>query len=95
MVFSTLALTINMVAVALHARSRLARFLVLVSAGSLLTAMLLAGVYGIGELAGQGFIAIPRMVVSHGMLNALGFTLCGLLGHLQLCKDTARTETTW
>ncbi|HKY35146.1 MAG TPA: YndJ family transporter [Polyangiaceae bacterium] len=95
MILSTIALASSMAAVALNASSRPARWLLLVSAGSLLSAMLLAGVYGVGELTGHTFITIRRMVVSHGILNALGFTVCGLLGHLQLRNDTARMERTW
>ena len=47
--------------------------------------MVLAGVYGVGELVGAGWVGVHGMVVSHGLLNALGFTLCGILG--QLCWE--------
>jgi hypothetical protein len=50
----------------------------------------LAGVYGIGELTGADWIGIPRMVAIHGLLNALGFTWCGLLGHLLLASQPAQ-----
>ena len=39
----------------------LARNLILVSSLSLAAAMVVAGVYGVGELTGAGWIGIPRM----------------------------------
>ncbi len=82
MVASTIALAITSAAAARQAPSRTARRMLLLSAASIAAGMALAGVYGIGELAGRGWIGIPRMVAIHGVLNALGFTLLGLLGHL-------------
>jgi hypothetical protein len=84
MVLSTLGLATTSAAVGLNARSRAPRRMLVVSAASLAAAMALAGVYGIGELTGANWIGIPRMVAIHGLLNALGFTWCGLLGHLLL-----------
>jgi hypothetical protein len=84
MVLSTIALAGTSTAVAFESRSRSARRLLLVSAASIATAMAVAGVYGVGELTGSGWIGIPRMVQIHGLVNALGFTLCGLIAHLQL-----------
>ena len=52
----------------------------------------LAGIYGIGELTGAGWIGIPRMVAIHGLLNAFGFTWCGLLGHLLLESRPAQQQ---
>lgn len=49
--------------------------------------MVLAAVYGVGELSGARFIGIPRMVILHGLLNAAGFTLCGLIGHLLVRRE--------
>jgi hypothetical protein len=83
-VVSTIALAITSTTVALNAPGRASRVLLLVSAVSLFAAMVLAGVYGIGELTGRAFIGVPRMVAIHGFLNAVGFTFCGLLGHLHL-----------
>jgi len=84
MVASTIALAITSTAVARRATNRVTRFMLLLSAASITAGMVLAGVYGIGELAGRAWIDIPRMVAIHGALNALGFTLFGLLGHLHL-----------
>jgi hypothetical protein len=84
MVLSTLAFAITSTAVALNSRSSLSRRFLLVSAASIAGGMALAGVYGVGELSGTNWLPIPEMVAIHGFVNALGFTLCGLLGHLQL-----------
>jgi hypothetical protein len=80
--FVGLALTSTSAAVA--AKSAVARHLLLASAVSAAAAVVLAGVYGVGELAGQDWIGIERMVRTHGLLMSLGFTLCGLVGHLRL-----------
>lgn len=84
MVTSTIAFAVTSTAVARSLPGRAAPFMLLVSAASIAAGMVLAGVYGVGELTGRAWIGIPRMVALHGLLNALGFTLCGLLGHLRL-----------
>jgi hypothetical protein len=84
MVQSTIALAITSTAVAWKAPGRAASLLLLLSAASVSAGMVLAAVYGVGELTGRAWIGIPRMVAIHGALNALGFTLLGLLGHLSL-----------
>jgi hypothetical protein len=91
MVASTIALAITSAAVARQAPSHAARFMLLLSAASITAGMVLAGVYGIGELAGRAWIGIPRMVAIHGALNALGFTLFGLLGHLRWRQASGAT----
>ncbi len=47
---------------------------------SVFCAALPALVYVIGELVGREWISIPTMAVTHGVLNGLGCSLCGLLG---------------
>jgi hypothetical protein len=84
MVASTIALAITSTAVAWRVPDRAAQLMLLVSAASITAGMVIAGVYSVGELAGRAWIGIPRMVAIHGLLNALGFTLFGLLGHLRL-----------
>ena len=88
MVLSTIALAALSTVIAFESRSPMAGGLLLVSAGSIAVAMLVAGVYGVGELLGTGWIGIARMVKVHGLLNALGFTLCGLSGHLRILSGT-------
>lgn len=89
MVVSTVALAITSTAVALDVRARAPRFMLLASAASLAAGMAVAAVYGVGELTGRDWIAVPRMAAIHGLLNAFGFTLCGLLGHLRLRRVDA------
>ncbi|MDB5212727.1 MAG: rane protein [Myxococcaceae bacterium] len=83
MVLSVIGLAAMSLAIAPASPSRIAKWLLVVSAVSGAAAMIVAGVYGAGELAGRGWIGIPRMVQMHGLLNAVGFTFCGLTAHLQ------------
>jgi hypothetical protein len=53
------------------------RWLMLVAAGSVLVSMTLAAIYSIGVAAGESWIEIPTMARTHGVLNAIGFSLCG------------------
>jgi hypothetical protein len=41
--------------------------------------MALSAVYALGEFLRTGWLSIPEMARTHGLLNALGFVLCGLL----------------
>jgi hypothetical protein len=61
-------------------RPRLAQVLVSFSAASVLFAMVLAGVWAIGEFPLQPFVHLDQMARFHGAANAFGFVLCGLLG---------------
>ena len=54
-----------------------ARILMTVAAVSVLVSMVLAAVYATGVAAGESWIEIPTMARTHGILNALGFSLCG------------------
>jgi len=81
---SFVGLSVTSSAVALAERSAVTRHLLLASAASAAAAMGLVGVYGVGELAGRDWIDVGRMVATHGLLMSLGFTLCGLVGHLRL-----------
>lgn len=83
MVLSVIGLAATSTLVGLESPSRVARGLLIASAVSVAVAMVVAGIYGAGELAGRGWIGIPRMVKVHGLVNALGFTFCGLSAHLQ------------
>jgi hypothetical protein len=59
---------------------RPAQLLLTISAISVLAGMLLTYLYAISEFTGYHLISIPQMVAIHGLVNALGFALCGLLG---------------
>jgi hypothetical protein len=56
-----------------------ARILLLVSSLAVLVGMGLAGIYEHGFYTGRAWISIPQMAWSHGILNGVGFSLCGLL----------------
>lgn len=62
-----------------HFRNALAGALLVISGLSVVAGMCLVCVYAGGEFFGTKLISIPQMTVSHGILNSLGFTLCGLL----------------
>lgn len=61
-------------------RDALAGALMVLSGLSVIAGMCLVCVYAGGEFVGIKLISIPQMAISHGVLNSLGFTLCGLLG---------------
>lgn len=61
-------------------RPRLAQLLLTVSAISVVAAMAYAGVYAMADFSGEVWIAIPHMARTHGVINALGFSLCGFWG---------------
>ena len=58
----------------------LAQILVAISAASVLFAMVLAGVWAIGEFPLQPFVHLDQMARWHGTASSLGFILCGLVG---------------
>ena len=67
---------------------RVVRGLVVVSAVSVVVGMVFAYVYAYSVFTGHALIGIPGMVASHGLINAFGFALCGLLGwHLFYLKE--------
>lgn len=80
-----LALSVSIVAVLAlvrvvpRLRSGAARWLPACSPISALPALALAVVYAAGEFLQKSFIDIPQMARTHGLLQALGFVLCGLL----------------
>ena len=53
--------------------------LMTLSSVSLLGGMAFAVIYAIGEFTGAAWIDIPTMVLLHGLANAFGFALCGVL----------------
>src|SRR5579864_4658879 len=59
-----------------------ARILLQVSAGAVFAGMVLAGAYAVGDFLGSDRLTIPQMARTHGIVNAVGFCLPGLLGWL-------------
>lgn len=75
---SAAGLTVFVVLPRLERRS--ARVMLAVSAASVTAAMLFAGIYALGKYNGRDWLDIPEMAAVHGVINALGFSLCGLVG---------------
>ena len=65
-----------------HARNATSRIFLQVAAVSVFAGMVLAVVYAIAVLRGSDLLPIPQMARTHGVLNAVGFCMCGLLGWL-------------
>jgi len=61
-------------------QSGAAKFLIAISALSVIFSMAMAGLWAIGEYPLQPFVHLAEMARLHGTANAFGFTLCGLLG---------------
>ncbi len=58
------------------------------SAMALATAMALALIYAVGQYLGAALLDIPAMLPTHGLLQAAGFALCGLLAwHADAVSD--------
>lgn len=56
------------------------RILVAISSLSLFATMTFAALYAWGEYSGYALVNIVEMVDTHGIINAVGFGLCGTLG---------------
>ena len=65
-----------------RAENGTARILLQVAAGSVFAGMMLSGTYAIADYLGSDALTIPQMARTHGILNAVGFCLPGLLGWL-------------
>jgi len=57
-----------------------ARVLLQVAAGCVFAGMVLAGMYAVADFFGSDVLTIPQMARTHGVLNAVGFCMSGLLG---------------
>jgi hypothetical protein len=73
-------------------RPRLAQLFITISAASALFAMVLAGIWAIGEFPLQPFVHLDEMARLHGTSNAFGFVLCGLVGWTIAAPRTARLK---
>jgi len=59
-----------------------ARILLQVAAVAIFMGMVLSGAYAVADYLGSDALTIPEMARTHGILNAVGFCLAGLLGWL-------------
>src|SRR5450631_1604810 len=81
------SMSVAVLAIAVRAYGRkahdaTARILLQVAAGSIFMGMLLSGAYAVADYLGSDALTIPEMARTHGILNAVGFCLAGLLGWL-------------
>jgi hypothetical protein len=59
-----------------------ARILLQVAAGAIFAGIVLSGAYAVADYLGSDALTIPQMARTHGVLNAVGFCLTGMLGWL-------------
>ena len=69
-----------------------ARSLLLLAALSSCTAMVLACLYAYSIVAKILILRIPTMAMTHGLLNAFGFTACSLLAWSMITRAAARPQ---
>jgi hypothetical protein len=65
-----------------RAENATARILLQVASGAVFAGMMLSGIYAVADYLGSDVRTIPQMARTHGILNAVGFCLPGLLGWL-------------
>jgi hypothetical protein len=65
-----------------RAEEKTARILLQVAAGAVFAGMVVSGAYAVADYMGSDALTIPQMARTHGVLNAVGFCLTGLLGWL-------------
>lgn len=63
-------------------KNRIAQLLLIISANAVIVTIIFACVYVAGRYAGIATVTIPLMAQFHGLTNAFGFVLCGLLAWL-------------
>src|SRR5579864_4641673 len=59
-----------------------ARVLLQAASAAVFAGMVLSSTYAVADLLGSDVLTIPQMARTHGILNALGFCMLGLLGWL-------------
>jgi hypothetical protein len=59
-----------------------ARVLLQIASGAVFAAMIFSAAYAVADFAGIYALTIPQMARTHGLLNAFGFCMTGLLGWL-------------
>jgi YndJ-like protein len=89
---SVAVLAIFLRARGMQAHEAAARVLLQVAAGAVFAGMIFSGIYAVTDFAGSSLLTIPEMARTHGIMNAMGFCLCGLLGWLVESDGSARHE---
>jgi hypothetical protein len=59
-----------------------ARVLLQIAAGAVFIGMIFSSAYAVADFTGSDVLTVPQMARTHGLLNAMGFCLLGLLGWL-------------
>lgn len=81
LVISMIAAAVTQLAAMRTLEPRRSRLLLLISSIAVIAGMALAAVFEHGVTTGRAWISIPEMAWSHGILNGVGFSLCGLLAY--------------
>jgi len=88
--FSVAALALFVRSSGKTTRDSTARVLLQVAPASVFAGMVLSAAYAIADFRGSDVLPIPQMARTHGVLNAVGFCMLGLLGWL--IEFNSRTE---
>jgi len=89
---SMAALAVTLRSDGTRAQERTARVLLQIAAGAIFAGMMLSGAYAMADFVGSDSLTIPQMARTHGILNAVGFCLCGLLGWLIESEPSGKIE---
>jgi len=73
----------------------IAQILLQVAAGAVFAGMMLSAIYAVADYLGSDVLTIPQMARTHGILNAVGFCLPGLLGWLVESGNQRPTKEEW
>jgi hypothetical protein len=79
---SVVVLAISLRTLSRRLENPAARALLQVASAAIFAGMLFSGAYAVADFFGSDALTIPEMAKTHGLLNAMGFCLCGLLGWL-------------
>jgi hypothetical protein len=82
-----LGLAGGMLRTAIVAKTSVGRWLLFVAGASVAAGMFLAAVWAIGEYPLQAFVNIRQMAEFHGVLNSVGFVVCGMIGWRVLTSE--------
>jgi hypothetical protein len=77
---SCLVIALEMARIAMRSDRPSVAMLLGIASMSLAIAMSLAAVYAVGHFLAAEWLTLPAMVATHGLTNAIGFSLCALVG---------------
>lgn len=79
---SVAGLAMGVVRVSSRVEAGSARVFLRMAAGAVFAGVALSATYAVTDFLKSDALTIPRMATTHGVLNGVGFCLCGLLGWL-------------